>query len=219
MPGKNVVKQYIPDTFYHLYNHAVGKELLFNDKKDYTVFLTILKKYLSAHRNPINLMQLNVNKKSLIKELSLVCYCLMPNHYHLLVKQTSSDAITKIIRRVCTSYVLYFNEKYKRVGTLFVGKYKAVLVKTDTQLLHLSRYIHLNPQIANICHYDKYPYSSINNYLGLKKTTWVKTKYILDQFSKNPKTARSKYQQFIKGFIGSEKAEIKKINHLILEKI
>ncbi|MBI4991459.1 transposase [Candidatus Gottesmanbacteria bacterium] len=158
MPSKNEVKIYRENTFYHLYNRGVEKRIIFIDQQDYSVFLSYLKAYLLP-KDEESLQKKLADKKTNYKEkdtiikllrlnnfsetLELLAYYLMPNHFHFLVYQKTADAIDKFMNSLITRYVMYFNRKYKRVGPLFQGIYKAVSVETNEQLIHLSRYIHL----------------------------------------------------------------------------
>jgi putative transposase len=158
------------------------------DDDDYAVFLHYLKKYLASGSDP----------HSLAKEVNLISFCLMPNHFHLLIKQTSLTGMTKLIRAICTNYVMYFNKKYKRVGTLFQGKYKAALVDNDEYLLHLSRYIHLNPYPGSDP--KAYEFSSYKYYLGIKNAEWLKTTEILNYFKTAARTGLKdflSYESFV----------------------
>jgi putative transposase len=105
----------------------------------------------------------------------------MPNHFHLLIKQTAKGGMKTFIHSLLLRYSRYFNQKYKRVGPLFQGRYKAVLIDSDPYLLHLSRYIHLNPSehLSNLTE----AYSSYADYLGIRNTSWVNTKTILAYFN------------------------------------
>ena len=149
MPGRNVIKTYVKNGFYHIYNRGVDKRVIFLDDQDYIYFLFLLKQYLSKELKVFNLKtkkyEVINNEKSIDFKIQLLSYCLMPNHFHLLVKQLEHRSIDEFMRKLCTSYSLYFNKKYKRQGTLFQGRYKAVLIETEKQLIHVSRYIHLNP--------------------------------------------------------------------------
>ena len=121
----------------------------------------------------------------------------MPNHFHLLVYQNSSTAINRFIQALGTKYSMYFNRKYKRVGTIFQGVYKAVLVSNEAQLVYLSKYIHRNPVelLPAGSRPIGYKYSSYGNYLGLFNQAWVNKADILDLFSTtNP---RNSYQSFV----------------------
>lgn len=205
--AKNSVKSYLTDGFYHLYNRGVAKGNIFLDEQDYNVFLLYLKTYLL----PKDLIELNSilsSKKSepaekdkalkLIKlknfsgQIDLLCYALMENHFHFLVKQTDEDAIDRFINALGTRYAGYFNRKYRRVGPLFQGVYKAVLVKSDEQLLHLSRYIHLNPikiGLPNLL-------SSLPEFLGRTTTDWLKPDLVLNYFSKtNPNNSYAAFME------------------------
>ena len=180
MPGRNVIKNYDDNGYYHIYNRGVEKREIFLDDQDYHVFLSYLKIYLS----PVDdLEKVSPSKKlkNYYGEVELLCYCLMSNHYHMIIKQHSSTAIIGFIRCVSTKYAMYFNKKYKRSGHLFQGVYRAVTIDSEPQLVHLSRYIHLNPDPAGLL---QYPYSSLHNYLGKIKQTWINHEEIMSLFSK-----------------------------------
>ena len=124
----------------------------------------------------------------------------MPNHFHFLVKKKNIDSMQKFIRSLLTRYSMYFNKKYERVGSLFQGPYKAVLVSKDEYLLHLSRYIHLNPNeyTNNLIE----AYSSYAEYLGKRKTKWIKPKIVLSFFSQAKLPYLEKlntYKNFVEG--------------------
>ena len=193
MPAKNSVKQFIENGYYHIYNRGVEKRDIFLDEQDYAVFLNYLKKYLSPSSS-----RSGSDPHELATEIDLLSFCLMPNHFHLLVKQSTRSGITKLVRAICTNYVMYFNKKYERVGTLFQGKYKAVLVNKDAYLLHLSRYIHLNPFPKSNPKF--YEYSSYSYYLGKKSANWLKTNEILNYFKSARKTGLKdmlSYESFV----------------------
>ena len=117
----------------------------------------------------------------------------MPNHFHFLIRQDSSTAVSKLISKVCTSYSKYFNKKYERVGHLFQDAFKAVRVESDSQLLWLSTYIHQNPAVAGIAQdLNTYAWSSYINYLGLKDGVLCNKEFILKQFA-SPKA----YEKFV----------------------
>lgn len=211
MPAKNIVKEYVENGYYHIYNRGVEKREIFLDEQDCKVFLYYLKIYLSPIKKLEELIKENPAKLkierfiplNLSKELDLLSFTLMPNHIHLQIKQYTKDAIIKFMRRMSTSYVMYFNRKYKRVGSLFQSAYKASFLESDSYLLHLSRYIHINSIRAmsskiNFADFSSYPY-----YLGLKNASWVKPQEILSYFAsaqrKNLKDILS-YQSFIEDY-------------------
>jgi putative transposase len=154
MPSKNRIKQYVPGDYYHLYNRGVEKRLIFLDEQDYGVFLGYLKLYLSKS-GPLDKPHLDLSD-----EIDLAAYCLMPNHFHLLVKQHTTRGIADFMRCLMITYVRYFNKKYDRVGSLFQDIYKAVRITSSEQLHQVEQYIYLNPQplLEDV---NLYPYSSL----------------------------------------------------------
>jgi len=203
MPSKNIVKTYIEGGYYHIYNRGVEKRGIFLDENDCKIFLHYIKLYLSPIEEVLKAYPDNVRIKrftrlSLAKEVDLLCFSLMPNHFHFLVKQKNKDGIIKFMRRLMTSYVMYFNKKYQRVGTLLQGKYKAVNVDKDEYLLHLTRYIHLNPFELKSKNINFKNFSSYKYYLGTEKASWIKPEEILDYFSfKSKKYKISTYKSFV----------------------
>lgn len=217
MPARNSRKLYIDNGYYHIYNRGVEKRKIFQDSQDYKVFLSYLKNYLlpkdiDTLQNQLANSKISWKEKSKIlkqlrlnnfsNEITLLAYCLMPNHYHLLIRQKSFDSLDRFMNSLATRYVMYFNKKYERVGPLFQGVYKAVLVKTDEQLVHLSAYIHKNPSelfqkgqaLENLI---KQP-SSLPEYIGARNSNWVSTSEILKFFS--AKSANTSYERFVLGY-------------------
>lgn len=224
MPAKNVTKQYLENAYYHIYNRGVEKRTIFQDHQDYLVFISYLKEYLlpkdetglrakydlrtttPAERDKISKL-LKMNNFS--DEITLVAYCLMPNHFHFLIKQKSAGAIDKFMNSLSTRYVMYFNRKYNRVGPLYQDVYKAVLVETDAQLLHLTRYIHRQAIEKASLTGGGQP-SSYLIYAGSQTSNWVEPKEVLSYFSNNnPKLS---YKSFV-----DENDDIDFIYDLMLE--
>lgn len=145
--------------------------------------------------------------------IHIICYCLIPNHYHLLVKQVVDRGIEKIIHKVGTGYTNYFNKKYNRSGALFQGKYKAKHIEDDLYLAQLSTYIHLNP-ISHRCTNDisNYPWSSYLDYVDLSNSNLCNKKIILNNF-KNCQA----YQKFVIER-GLDIANDRKMQKIFLEK-
>lgn len=177
MPGRNVVKEYVSGSYYHIYNRGVNKNNIFHDRQDRIVFLGLIKRYLGddlekkPNREPYPNYQ---------KEIQLLAFCLMNNHFHFFVYQESESAITDFMKSLSVAYSMYFNKRYRRVGAVFQQRYRAVRITSDAQLLHVSRYIHMNPR-----NYDTYEWSSLPYYLGQKSASWAKPDKILELFDGN----------------------------------
>lgn len=216
MAAKNSLKTYSPNCYYHIYNRGVEKRFIFQDEQDYAVFLSYLKTYLlpkneDGLRQTLTDPNINYKEKERIlrklrlnnfsDEITLLAYCLMPNHFHLLIKQKPADGIDKFMNSLGVRYTMFFNRKYKRVGALYQGVYKAVLVESEEQLLYLSSYIHRNPFAPDTGSKEdvlrawlSQP-SSYPEYLGRRKTDWIHPEDILVFFSKA--TPKLSYQAFV----------------------
>jgi putative transposase len=211
MPAKNSRKNYVEQGYYHIYNRGVEKRTIFQDPQDYSVFLSYLKNYLSP-KNEESLRNKLIGRKisslerdttwklirmnNFSEKISLLAYCLMPNHFHLFIKQSAADSIDNFMNCLGTRYTMYFNRKYDRVGTLYEGAYKAVLVVTDEQFLHLTRYIHKQAIFLQGDALQEIQPSSYEDYIGLRKTQWVHPEDVLIHFS-NTYPATS-YATFVK---------------------
>lgn len=188
MPAKNSLKEYSPDSYYHIYNRGVAKQNIFLDDQDYKTFLSYFKLYLTPPDLQGQSLKVPPSRqlKNFFDELKLLAYCLMPNHFHLFVFQKEADSIANFLRSLATKYSMYFNKKYKRVGHVFQGRYKAVMVTSENQFIYLSKYIHRNPLdiLPTGTVLVGYKYSSYQNYLGHFLQDWVDTSNILGYFSK-----------------------------------
>lgn len=211
MPSR--IFPFVNGEYYHIYNRGVEKKPIFNIRRDYTRFLKTINYYQFAGPkpklsrflfNPDLIVKPNLNDKI----VEIVCYCLMPNHFHFLVKQLKDGGITEFVSKLSNSYTKYFNTKHTRVGPLFQGEFKAVLVTSDEQLIHVSRYIHLNPAVAYLVkNLDQYEWSSYSEYIhgrtGLSvkkdilaffKSSEEYKKFILDHYSYALDLASIKHQ-------------------------
>lgn len=208
MPAKNIIKEYEPGGFYHIYNRGVEKRQIFLDEGDYKKFIAFLKFYLvepnlqgrTLKDENYKTVSPSRTANNFMNEIKLQAYCLMPNHFHLLIKQNNERSIVGFMQSLITKYVIYFNKKYQRVGGLFQGKYKTVRITSEEQYTYLSKYIHRNPLPSFTTRSDleglvDYKYSSYGNYLGLFKQSWVKTEDILHYFS--PTDPKFSYQNFV----------------------
>ncbi|KKQ46589.1 MAG: hypothetical protein US67_C0075G0005 [Candidatus Woesebacteria bacterium GW2011_GWD1_38_10] len=212
MPPRNIIKVYSQDGYYHIYNRGVGKRRIFKEKSDYLTFLSFLKEALSEPVDPDLLKETFTlqgcsfqgvphQPKNFHNKLYLLAFCLMPNHFHLLVRQINPTIITEFMRSLATRYSMYFNKRYNRVGSLFQNIFKAIQILDDNYLLHLSRYIHLNPQ-KNYKDLTR-AYSSYADYLHLRNTEWVKTDIILNYFENKVSPEFKKfnsYKKFVEGY-------------------
>lgn len=225
MPSKNSKKLFTESGYYHVYNRGVEKRTIFLDERDYKTFLYFLKFYLDPDEK-INQKTGLPNLKNLSGQISLMAYCLLPNHFHLLIKQAQKDSTTKLIRAIATNYVTYFNKRYNRVGPLFQGVYKAVAIDSDEQFLHVSRYIHQNPlSLARVrpsrgsdplAELIGYPYSSLGDYLGNRHTKWVKTNEVLSFFADSKALITKQFNSY-KSFMQTDDEENEEYQNLFLD--
>ena len=184
---------------YHIFNRGVEKRSVFLTDGDHRRFYNTLIYYQNS--NVTTRYSFRV-RKSLAKEakdnqklIEIICFCLMPNHFHLLLKQLTDGGIATFLGRLTNSYTRYFNTKHKRVGHLFQAPYKAVRVETDEQFIHVSRYIHLNPFASGITRNLKtYQWSSYQEYLGVSPSGVCRSEEVLDLF---PKPRRENYHKFV----------------------
>lgn len=214
----------VNEEYYHIFNRGVAFQPTYLVKRDYEKFLQCISYYrfnnLPSRLSKFLLLPKDEREKVLQdlekrndKVIEINAFCLMPNHFHLLLKQVRDGGISKFMRQLSDSYTRYFNVKYERVGPVFQGAFKAVHVDTDEQLIHLSRYIHLNPLASFVVkekYFIDYPWSSLKNYLN-GNPSMVNTRTILTHF----KSAKE-YLEFIMDQADYSK-ELEKIKHLTLE--
>lgn len=224
MPGRKVVLA--TGEVYHIFNRSIESRPIFPGIRHYRRLTQALNFYqffsppvrfaqfliLSGNKRKELLEKLNQEDKRLVE---MICFCLMPNHFHLLLKQSDEGGISKFMSLTQNSYTRYFNVRKDRVGSLFQGQFKAVRVETDEQLLHLSRYIHLNPYssfvVKTVDNLKSYPWSSLPDYLRLNTDNFLKKDFVLDFFKNS-----ADYQRFV--FNRAEyQRELEKIKHLTLE--
>ena len=143
--------------YYHIVARGVGKQILFEEDSDYFCFFGLLKKYRKE------------------EDFDVIAYCLMENHFHLLLKIDSG--MDRLMKKLLTSYAFYYNSKYERTGHLFQDRYNSIPVESDAYLLSVVRYIHNNPVKAGICPADQYRWSSWKAYTG--SASLVRTDLVL----------------------------------------
>ena len=177
VPSRNIYKTDAPDAYYHVYARGVSRQSIFNSPEDYYFFVSLFDRYLSSEsrKNSVGIPYPQFTEK-----IELLAYCLMGNHFHMLIYQIKTRAMTELMRCVMTSYSGYFNFKYKRSGPLFESRYKA----SEMYLQHISRYIHLNPR-----YWKRYPYSSFAHYVRGREPDWLVTEPILGMFASRRESA------------------------------
>jgi putative transposase len=177
-----------PDEYYHVYNRGVDKRLIFIDGRDYERFLCLL--YLSNSAKNFEISKDPNIEWSFEKVLetdrgeeivSIGAWCLMPNHFHILIKEKVDGGISKFMAKFSTGYTMFFNKKNHRSGSLFQGRFKVRHINSDRYLKYIYSYIHLNPisildngwkkkKIQNILEAKKivreFNYSSYKDYIG-----------------------------------------------------
>lgn len=169
-----------PGAFYHVVNRGNAGEKIFKSKRDREKFFEYLEKAVERF------------------SIRIHTFCLMTNHFHLLV-ETPKANLSKAIQWVNVSYATYFNRKRRRNGHLFEGRFKSIVVDADEYLKHLSRYIHLNPVRANIVQSPgEYPWSSYSAFIGKTKAPeWLETGWLLSQFGRKRKASAKNYRDFV----------------------
>lgn len=179
--------QFAPGEAYHVYSRGVERRALFLDEQDYMRFFRLLAYYLPADPVPsfsifLRLQKQSKNeratkllsKKAVENLVGLLCYCLMPNHVHLLLHENVEQGVSRYLQRLLNSYARYFNNRRGRDGSLFGGRFHAVHIATTEQLLHVSRYIHLNPYVAGLVSDPLgYRWSSLGEYIGDPATSRI----------------------------------------------
>lgn len=188
-------------SFYHVYNRGTRKENIFISFRDYERFTKRTQEYKEKFG------------------ISILCYCLMPNHFHFLLRQNSDASITSFMLHLGTSYAKYFNIKYDQVGSLFQDRFKTKLIETDEYLLQLSRYIHRNPieilSPTSGVELASYRWSSYSVYLRGEKNELVDPTFILSYFTKDDPS--SDYKKFVEYDFKEE--NLSQIKDLLLEDI
>ena len=223
MPSRQV--PLITQEIYHVLNRGVARAPIFTDKRSYSRSLQSLD-YYRFIESPVKLshfLVMSMQDRQLLmdtlekenkKYVEIYCYCLMPNHFHLLLRQLVDNGLSKFIGKAINSYSKYFNIRGDRDGPLLQGRFKAVRIETDEQFIHVSRYIHINPYVGKIIERNQlldYLYSSLPQYIS------EKNQYIIDQSLLRSYFRKAKdYRQFI-----LDEADYKRLKrdfeHIMLE--
>ena len=186
------------DEYYHIFNRGVDHSAVFRTSRDYQHFLSCLEFY--RYREPdvrfSAFRRMNAQTAEAVRfrleqsgvNVSVLAYACMPNHFHLLVRQEVEFGIHQFLFKALNSFAKYLNTKHRRVGPVFQGNFRAVPVSSDEQLLHVSRYIHLNPVVAGIAtmqSLETYPWTSYPYYVGSSQG-WINTSEIIGMIGSVP---------------------------------
>lgn len=218
--SKDPLKTQHPEVqIYHVFTKSIAGFKVFLTKSDYLRMIELIDYY---RFNP--LLKFSEYKRAKEKDkldplrvekgsppiADLIAYCLMPTHIHLVLEERAPSGITEYMRRILDSYTRYFNRKIGRKGPLWESRFKKVLVTTDEQLLHLTRYVHLNPVSAGIVEKpEQWEFSSYKEYLGLSSTPICsKEKYLTIE--------KDDYAKFVEDHIDYQRT-LELIKNLILE--
>lgn len=222
MPGRKI--PFVTHEIYHIYNRGINRQPTFTAIKEYKRAKETIKFYQTV-KPPVKLskfLRLEDDKKhetikvmeAMKKGVTLLAYCLMPNHFHFLIRQDEENGITKFLSNFQNSYTRYYNVRHKRDGALFLDQFKAVRIETDEQLMHISRYIHLNPHtgyiIRSLEELKTYPWSSFTEYLT--GSNEIADTTIIVHMNKN----NDAYTQFVYDQADYQR-ELKMVEHLLIE--
>lgn len=173
---------WFPGCVYHITARGNNRANIFKEKIDFYMYFKIMNECIAYYND----IKYDYNYETL-------CYCLMTNHVHLLIKANNKE-VSHLIRKLNSTYAKYFNNKYEAVGHLYQDRYYSEIVKDDKQILEASRYIHLNPVRANIVELpEHYTYSSYKMYIGRECENIINSENLLWYFNKD----RNKYKQFV----------------------
>ncbi|HLB95606.1 MAG TPA: transposase [Patescibacteria group bacterium] len=210
---------------YHIFNRSIVDYRIFNNDEEYFRMMNLLKYYQIRSEIKfsefIQLKQIEgygfdrffeIISKDKEKVVQIIAYCLMPTHFHLILKQLAEKGISSYMANTLNSYTHYFNMKHRRKGPLWESKFKNVLVNNDEQLIHLTRYIHLNPATALLTEKpEQWSFSSYNKYLSTSCSTST-----LCQYSDILDIKTSEYKKFVNDRVSYQR-ELAKIKNLLLD--
>lgn len=192
LPNKYRTITFMGPTYLHVYNRGIDRREVFENADDYDHMINLLERYLGpqVRRNEFNSVYPNYSGR-----MELLAFCLMPNHFHLMLQTQDLETSTKFMQSLKTSYCKYFNAQHGRSGYVFESRYHKRLVDAESDYLHLSRYIHLNA-LALTPRYQNYAYSSLQYYLNDNAPSWLTTNQVLSSFS-----SFDEYRQFHEDYI------------------
>jgi REP element-mobilizing transposase RayT len=178
------------NSIYHIYNRGNNKEKIFYDEQDRRAFLYRLGLAIGIKSDDLNKNIITKSPKSRVRItkspdgiFKLHAFCLMPNHFHLLIEQCSDISLSTLMKKVCTSFAMYMNKKYKRVGYLFQDRFKSTLIESNPQLMWTTSYIHMNPVKSKlVTSPNGYMWSSYKDFINERDTNFVEKKFINEVF-------------------------------------
>jgi putative transposase len=192
MPRREL--EFEPGNYYHVFNRGVNKEKIFFERENYLFFLRRMYEYLVC------------------QDVEVIAYCLMPNHFHMIVCPLTGNFSSRM-GLFGMSYVKAVNIRYKRVGPLFQSRFCAKRIGDNEYLLHLSRYIHLNPMLGKLVVYaEEWEFSSYRDYIGLRRDDMLKPGIVLKQFSNTPGdrvNQQKAYREFVEEYVDGDLLRIK----------
>lgn len=191
--------------YFHIYNRGSNRQDIFFERENYLFFLRCVRKYLLNESQAKTEMGTQTSEVSKTSEVyaSIVAYCLMPTHYHLLVRP-HDDTLSRRMQRFSISYTKAINKRYHRLGPLFQGQFQALLVDSNEHLLHLSRYLHLNPVVTGLVGKpEDWEFSSYRDYIGLRRGALPTPDIVLSQFE-----GSDAYVEFVQGYTPGDKEGI-----------
>jgi len=202
--------QFINEEFYHIYNCGVEKRQIFQDRDDYLKFLRNLRElnnesYYEERKAIVDssFKELSSFLDEAEKAVEIIAYSLVPNHFHLILKQLKEGEISNFMHKISTSFTNFINKKYNRIGSLFQGPYKAIHIDNNDYLLWLSGYVNGNIEIHRVTKAEFYEWSSFQNYLSGKKNNILgDTSIVLSQFKDI-----QEYKDFVKKVIDESKTK------------
>ncbi|OGD04148.1 hypothetical protein A3H89_03215 [Candidatus Amesbacteria bacterium RIFCSPLOWO2_02_FULL_48_11] len=223
MPGRE--EPLVTGEYYHIYNRGITDLDTFQTQKDYLRFVEIFN-YYKLIKPPIRFSyylrlpderkeQLLSNIVNSQRKVKVICYCLMPNHFHLLIKQIADFGVSNFLSQSTNSYTRYFNTKRFRKGPIFQGTFKSVGIESEEQLIHVSRYIHINPYSAGVVKTTKdlenYPFSSFSEFISDEVSPICDKQPVLSLFP-----SKEEYRKFVLNQADNQR-QIEFIKHLVLD--
>lgn len=206
MPGR--FEKFVNNYIYHIFNKTINSQTLFTDEDKCAIFLKIARYYRSSQLqisfSHLKRLEREVRESILEKtklkkyfRVEILAYCIMPTHYHFLLKQKFENGIQKFMADLANSFTKNINIKHEKNGPIFIPRFKSVRIRTEEQLKHVSRYIHLNPYasglIRDIKDLRQYQWSSCGEYFKPTKKILSNPKEVLDLFGNNS----VRYEKFI----------------------